>query len=875
MPCFPVLFFFLLKEVARKQMAVAVDKMIPPWGKWKDGESSSYLPLVDHCIDVASVFQALVRLPLWRERLGQDLTEEQIERLGILAFLHDFGKCNRGFQAKADPNARETAGHVLEAFVLLEEMSDQWPPDWQELLADLCEWFESEEQAYQMLLASVSHHGRPVSFNDYHNSGADRSAKKWWLAAGGYDPLAALNDLARAARATFCKAFRSGVPPIDATPIFQQRFAGLVMLADWIGSDTQFFPFRQDSEKDRFTFARKAAERALRDIGLVPPEPRSARPFSDIFPFVPTPLQAALAGQIELTEATRLLLAESDTGSGKTEAALAWFFRLYAEGKVDGLYFALPTRVAARELYHRVLRAVEAAFEADTCPRPVLLAAPGYVKVDGIDVPLLTDPQGTLWDDNAHDLKRERLWSSERSKRFLAAPVAVGTIDQALLSVLKVKHSLLRSVCLDRHLLVVDEAHASDPYMCEALQALLRGHVGRGGWALLLSATLGEAAAAQYFGREPLPLSEAEAKSYPLLSARDRAWPMPAAHERSIEVELTSTLTDDEALLPRLVEALSAGARVLVVCNTVARAIALFRRVEDALASEHPQLLDAIFAVGDVRSPHHGRFCREDREVMDAAVTRQLGKGTRDGARLVIGTQTLEQSLDIDADWLITDLAPMDVLIQRFGRLHRHIRQSRPKGFETPRALVRLPDKDLANYLNKDGLLRGPAGLGSVYPDGRVLVLTLQLLTKYPRLRLPAEARALIEGTTHPEAFATLPAPWPKHGYSIEGKELGEVRQALCSMLDERPFGDLHYANDGARIMTRLGRPTFDIPLAEPARSPFGQWITRLSVPAHWLDGATIPGEVTTEPIPEGGFRALIGSHRFRYTRFGLEKDDA
>jgi CRISPR-associated endonuclease/helicase Cas3 len=240
-------------------------------------------------------------------------------------------------------------------------------------------------------------------------------------------------------------------------------------------------------------------------------------------------------------EATRLLLIESDTGSGKTEAALAWWMRLYAEGKVDGLYFALPTRVAARELYTRVLQAVERAFEPDQRPRPVLLAAPGYVRIDG--EPVLPDPSGALWDDDTARKWRERLWSAERPKRFLAAPVAVGTIDQALLSVLQVKHSLMRSVCLDRHLLVVDEVHASDPYMRELLKGLLRGHLARGGWALLLSATLGETAAAAFFGREPVPLAAAMARPYPLISARNRIWPMPPARERTVAAELAPSWT--------------------------------------------------------------------------------------------------------------------------------------------------------------------------------------------------------------------------------------------------------------------------------------------------------------------------------------------
>ena len=841
------------------------------WGKLRPDGSCH--PLVDHCLDVSCVFQALLaadniaRVP--------SLTSTQRDRLSVFVFLHDFGKANRGFQAKADPSAHDTAGHVLEAAALLLELQDKWPPTWSALIADLCSWFVSEEQAGQMLLASISHHGRPVSLNDYDASGIDRTAQKWWTPANGYNPPAALEELARSARSAFPLAFGSDVQPIDATPAFQQRFAGLVMLADWIGSDTQFFPYRQTDSEDRMAFARDAAQRALRAIGLVPPEPRAPKPFASVFPFQPTPLQEALALTLEVSDNTRLLLAESDTGSGKTEAALAWFLRLYAQKKVEGLYFALPTRVAARELYERVRRAVGAAFEPEQRPGPVLLAAPGYVKVDGVSLEaMLTDPLGILWDDNAKEARRERLWSADRPKRFLAAPVAVGTIDQALLSILQVKHNLLRSVCLDRHLLVVDEVHASDPYMREVLRALLRGHLARGGWALLLSATLGESAAAMYFDREAAPLEKALARPYPLLSARSGAWSMPAARERSIHVELSATLTDDEALLPVLIRALERSARVLVVCNTVARANALFLRVEATLQAERPHLLPALFGLDGVCCPHHGRFAREDRELLDAAVTAQLGKGSPAGARLLIGTQTLEQSLDIDADWLVTDLAPMDVLIQRIGRLHRHERGERPQGFETPQVLVRVPPNDLAYYLGKHGELRAPAGLGSVYADGRVLASTWEELLQRPTLALPLQARASIERTTHPEALDTLPEIWHLHGQQLMGKVQAEIVQALRSVLDNKPFGALHYADKSERVLTRLGRPTFEIALSQPLPSPFGVHIHRVAIPSHWLTEGELQESARPE-VTDGGFRFAIGSTVFRYTRFGLEKDDA
>jgi CRISPR-associated endonuclease/helicase Cas3 len=842
------------------------------WGKFDPG-SGTFHPLEDHCVDVACVFRNLLDLPVYRRVFGYSLDPCQRDRLAVLAFLHDFGKCNWGFQAKADPEARETAGHVLEAAFFLLELQPLWPQAWQQLVTDLCGWFMDEENAASMLLAAISHHGRPVSLSDLSHSSMNRTAKRYWQEQGSLHPALALEALCETARRLFPVAFQADAPPIQATPALQHRFAGLLMLADWIGSDAHFFPFRASPAEDRFSLAQEAARMALRIIGMVPPEGRRSKGFEATFGFQPSPLQSALLQGLPVEQESRLLLVESDTGSGKTEAALAWFFRLYAQNQVDGLYFALPTRVAAREIYARVFRAVEAAFEPTGRPGPVLLAAPGYVRVDG--QPALPDPVVVLHDDHAEERRRERLWAAERPKRFLAAPIAVGTIDQALLSVLQVKHSLLRSVCLDRHLLVVDEVHASDPYMREVLRALLRGHLQRGGWALLLSATLGEAAAASFFDRDPAPLTEAVNRPYPLITSRAGTHAFSFVRPRKVAVTLSPTLADDTALIPPLIAALQAGARVLVVCNTVSRANGLFRLVEESIGRQRPDLLDALFSCGGVRCPHHGRFAREDRERMDAAVSSALGKESASGGRLLIGTQTLEQSLDIDADWLISDLCPMDVLLQRIGRLHRHGRVSRPPGFAEPHCLVLVPsERDLLSYLRADGSLRGPAGLGRVYEDGRILQRTLDVIRERPLWELPRDSRLLVEETTHPEALDSL-AKWEKHRDWIEGTILAQLRAALGGVLKEEPFGEFHYPDKSERVATRLGAGTLEIPLDKPAWSPFGVEVHRVLIPAHLLPPGEFPEEALHPEPFEGGFGFRLGSRRYRYTRFGLERDDA
>lgn len=330
---------------------------------------------------------------------------------------------------------------------------------------------------------------------------------------------------------------------------------------------------------------------------------------------------------------------------------------------------------------------------------------------------------------------------------------------------------------------------------------------------------------------------------------------------------------EDTPLLPLLTQAVTDGARVLVVCNTVRRANALLRAVE-AQGDIDPAYL---FGINETACPHHGRFAREDREAMDMAVSASLGKASTSSPLLLIGTQTLEQSLDIDADWLVTDICPMDVLLQRIGRLHRHDRPSRPAMFEHPQVLLRIPEVDsLSSYVMRDGQCGGPAGIGRVYVDARVLQRTLDVLRENPRAVLPDDNRRLVELTTHPEALSKLAGDvWRRHRDWIEGVVLAKLREATTNSMDDTPFGELQYRAPEERVVTRLGAADLALPLAAPTTSPFGQTVTRLAIPGHMIEaGTAIPEALHVEPMP-GGFRFMLGARRYRYTRFGLEIDDA
>lgn len=863
---------------------VLVGSGMEAWGKLEierqSGAVIDRLSLVDHCADVAAVFRELCTLPAIRRNLereaGRPLTETHLDRLAVFSFLHDLGKCNSGFQAKAIPSAKDVAGHVREVAALFFDEDVRVRACEVLRLEEMADWLANPETDLpRLLLAAVSHHGQPAFTFDLDGAiQIDRHAR-YWQKNGDYDPFVALAHLTQMARSAFPEAFQGRSEPMAWTRPLEHRFAGLVMLADWLGSHREaFFPFQHRG--NRISWARAQARTALAAVGLDVQRARrhisaGLPTFAEVFNLeaTPRPLQAELAH----ADLPLLLIAESDTGSGKTEAALLHFLALFAAGEVDALYFALPTRVAARELYGRVHSAMRRVF-AEHCP-PVLLAVPAYARVDG-DPPSCLPAAGELWHE-AEQAKRERAWSAERPKRFLAAPIAVGTIDQVLLSAIQVPHAHLRAACLDRALLVVDEVHSSDVYMRYLSRRVIARHQAAGGRTLLLSATLGSAARVEYLfphtrPPEPVPFEHAAEQPYPALSApgiEPRHLPDPACRIKRVHIQALPALAAPETLVPALRTAVTGGARVLVVLNTVARAMALAR-----LADEDPVLAPCLFSVNGQRCPHHGRFARPDREVLDSEVSHRMGKRSSAKAVLLIGTQTLEQSLDIDADWLITDLCPMDVLLQRIGRLHRHDRGPRPDAV----CSILLPtEADFSTFLKSNGEMGrgGLAGLGFVYEDLRILQLTRNWAADEPDIEMPRDNRRLVESATHPERLSALNSTkWRAHTAWLMGNAIAMGMAADNALIPDKSFGEFLFPGKlGPRLTTRLGLNDRIISLGGAYISPFGNSLEEISFPAHLAPG--LDAEQAHRVSPEGCILLVhVGGFVFCYSRFGLERLD-
>ncbi|WP_321799522.1 CRISPR-associated helicase Cas3' [Caballeronia sp. J97] len=599
----------------------------------------------------------------------------------------------------------------------------------------------------------------------------------------------------------------------------------------------------------------------------------------------PHPVQSAL-GEDGLGP---LLILESETGSGKTEAALWRFAKLFEAGKVDSLYFALPTRVAATQVYERVRKFVSRLWPANG---PVVVRAlPGYESADGnVKEGVLPDFK-VLWSDDPDETRAHQRWAAESPKRFLAATIAVGTIDQALLAALKVRHAHLRHAALCRSLLVVDEVHASDAYMSQVLEQLLKAHLATGGHALLLSATLGSTQRAKFQriatgSKDPSDPGIEDAKQSPYPGLTDgggavRALPSSGSI-KTVHWETLNAIDDYEHVARLAFDAAKQGARVLIIRNTVPTAIATQKAVEALVNASGDRAW--LFDVDGIPTLHHSRFSRQDRPRLDARVEKRIGK-VRESTQacIVVGTQTLEQSLDIDADLLITDICPMDVLLQRIGRLHRHKREGkdrRPDGFEEARAWVLIPaNGSFADCLEvpRNGLGQLKNG-GGVYPDLRMIEATRRLICEQPSRVIPLENRELVERATHPDCLRSiqdeLGGPWKQLAQQFDGVNSAERTIARLHALSyDTPFDELAFPDGEERVATRLGTADRLVEFDPPVRGPFGTDVRQIAIRHHMLSsGLDSDAKPLSIVCHDGGFEFDFGAARYSYSRFGIEK---
>lgn len=719
----------------------------PPWH-----------PLLCHLLDVAAVAETL-----WDRVLGSGVRAWVARELGLdasaarqwttfLAGTHDVGKASPAFAFQDERAARrlEREGYRRPAIkpacphgtISALTLRDVLP----------AEYGLSREMARTLADVVGGHHG---VFPDREElaevSQAATGSKRW---------SAAREELLRRVLALVGPS--EGVPQRAGTPV-SMWLAGLISVADWIGSDQQYFPLEAedpetvpDLDPERYLDdkARPRAAIALQALGwLARPGRGSSASFKELFEFEPNVMQVGVAQAGEAGGSTSLVIVEAPMGEGKTEAALWLAHRRAHALQAPGLYFALPTQATSNAMLGR-LRNYLARAHPDTDVNLQLLH--GMASLSGELLELRRNAYRIFQPDSIDRDTGDRAgWSGPPSilatewfthrKRGLLAPFGVGTVDQALLSVLKSRHVFVRLFGLGGKTVIVDEVHAYDAYMSTLLERLLEWLASLGVFVVLLSATLPagrRTALLQAYARgrgEGLP--EVEDAPYPRVSwaghhSGARTLQTSASSRRRVHLRWIPDLLEMDAsgrlaLAGLLEEALRHGGCAAVICNTVNRAqqvYAALAHVSTGRAGGRTPAVDLF----------HARFPFEQRSRREKRVLRRFGKGTQRRPRraILVATQVIEQSLDVDFDVMVTDFAPVDLLLQRSGRLWRHERV-RPDTFVRPELFVSSPRVS-------DSVPSFDDGTRAVY-DAHVLLRSWLALNGRHTIDVPEDVSSLIE----------------------------------------------------------------------------------------------------------------------------------
>lgn len=610
------------------------------------------------------------------------------------------------------------------------------------------------------------------------------------------------------------------------------ELAGIAVLADWLGSSRLPKTYQQNEipladywREHALPFAGQIL--VLAQLELSPVAPYSGTTY--LFDFIKslTPLQQ-WADKCGLADINQIFILEDVTGAGKTEAALTLAHRLMASGLADGLYVALPTMATANAMYERLGKAYRRLYAAGALPSLVLAHGARHLSDDfrnSFTLPETPDSRRNYDRDEETAEAYCGAWFADSRKKALLAEVSVGTLDQALLAVLPGRHQSLRCLGLARKVLIVDEVHSYDPYMNQLLQTLLEYHAAQRGSAILLSATLPYAMRMKYLqafcrgaDREAPHLIQTE--HYPLATHFPAAGEVETTISTRREVERTLKVVQlDEAgqALKLLKDAVEGGKCACWVRNTVGDAIKTYRLMAKQGWMDNDRL-----------SLFHSRFAMIDRQRIESETLMYFGKKSTSEmrrGRVLIATQVVEQSLDLDFDVIMSDLAPVDLLIQRAGREHRHVRdaignrlyeEGAPDQRDAPIFYIFGPPA--TDYPEENWLKAEMPGTQAVYQHVGQLWLTQQLLGKACQLNMPGDARPLIEGVYGEAAQETIPVSLSELTWKAIGEASGKLSMANLNVLKlskgySRSSSDGGGWDEESRIPTRLGDDTVRVAL--------------------------------------------------------------
>ncbi len=675
------------------------DKLLRCWGKTGQHEQDFH-PAIFHMLDVAYVAECLLlhSTSRWRSVLSSALNanpDELVNWLPWMIAMHDIGKISVPFQAQNDEQkvrlvedgfdfgqwrVKDKLYHTdVGRHYMKNEFTDYQLPTW-------------FERAWREMIGG--HHGA------FGNKSPGEIKRE--LCIGIKEP-----DEWRELRAETNRLFKTLLlhsepvswPEPENVSTAIMALTGFTILCDWLGSDGRYFKPRPEAELQTYVQHSKAqAQKVVADAGFLEPVlSNRGTKYQDLFPdrLPARPLQDAINAIPEkLLEKPCLAIIEAPTGEGKTEAALTLAHRIALHTGTDEFYCALPTTATSNQMFKRIQQHLQQRLGVSTQVK--LIHGQSFLVEDDLRIEPLNPGDG----EKPASLE----WFAPK-KRALLAPFGVGTIDQAELAALNVRHNALRLIGLAGKTVILDEVHAYDTYMTTIIEQMLRWLSALGSSVILLSATLPKKrrqALVRAYGLNEISSSHDSAKcveencdnriDYPRLwigSKEAVHCDTPQAYNpdrpfRCIPLHIQHEDHSTKAMW--LMEQIISGGNACWISNTVERAQKLF----DAL----PDTVEKVLL--------HSQLPLEERQHREKLLDKRYGPdGDRPSQSIVIGTQVLEQSLDLDFDVMVSDLAPIDLLLQRMGRLHRHDKnqETRPPSHEHPWLYVNCELDEDARWL--------------------------------------------------------------------------------------------------------------------------------------------------------------------------------
>lgn len=788
------------------------------WGKASgDKEEMKYHLLVYHSLDVAAVGVELCKANFLSKQFCEVLniqSEVFYDVVGFLCGAHDVGKFSEGFQNvrpdlyKILNGKRSSAGYQEKHGSLGYRFLREYMPTFLKINKDiLLDYFDS------WFSASAGHHGRPPEnqMNPYPVS-------RQFSSQGIEDAQMFLNDI----RELFPNAesfFKTSSGYRET--VFQKLswdLAGLMVLADWIGSNADWFSYQAgeiDLRNYYETIAIPQAKKVFQKNRILPKQPARQSSTKALFPKIslPTPLQQ-VTEEFSFVPGPKLFIIEEVTGAGKTEAALMLTHRLMAAGEIESVYFGLPTMATANAMYKRVESMYRQLYETGSEPSLILAhsASRQYSAMEQIK-----NTEQNYSDNEESSGQAAKGWLFDNRKKALLADVGVGTIDQALLAVLPARHQSLRLLGLYRKVLIVDEVHAYDSYMNGLLCNLLKFHAAHGGSVILLSATLPRKLRMDFIKAFADGLNYNFfgdiSNDYPLLTSigKDGFVEKPISSPGYLHREVTiKPVYEKKDILDLIMFAVQNGKSICWVRNTVYDAL-------DAYDWVMKQLGDGVVTI------FHARFALGDRLVIEKNILNDFGPDSSSvnrSGKVVIATQVVEQSLDLDFDFMVSDLAPIDLIIQRAGRLCRHPRDGKGDRVDggdrrgIPEMAVYMPSSD--GEIKSDWYSATFPKAEKIYEHHGRLWLTAKWLAKNKRFRAPDDLRPIIEYVYGEDNEKQIPEVLQKQETRAEGNDRGKASLAQYHKLklENGYMPDMLQWADDEKAPTRVGELTTTVRLA-------------------------------------------------------------